>query len=98
MHDCEYTTPVFGIGVEFSSLGNDVVKQADRFVNSTTRLPPFFCLCFFFAVTIFAARESSVLGGVRFHTVVGYCSSRRGTRARAWQERTAVDLLRDAEK
>ncbi|CAM9672536.1 unnamed protein product [Ectocarpus sp. 4 AP-2014] len=40
---------VFAFGVGFSSLGNDVVKQADHFVSSATRLTLFFfCLCCFF--------------------------------------------------
>ena len=44
--------PVFDIGVGFSSLGSDVVKQADSLRELGNLVTVFFSLCFLFAVTM----------------------------------------------
>ncbi|CAN0381088.1 unnamed protein product, partial [Ectocarpus sp. 13 AM-2016] len=53
--------PVFAIGVVFSSLGGDVVKQADHFVSSATRLPFSLLFFFVFAVTMDGGRVDHVV-------------------------------------
>ena len=57
MHDYEYTPPppppVFAIGIGFSSLGNDVVKQANSLRELGNQVTVFFFTSvFFLAVTI----------------------------------------------